>query len=249
MKKTITLTTIFLSVLLLLSSCCSSNHVYTQDPGPESGFTRSAISHLDGFGKERRQLLRQHGLKRSDFVRLSTDSAWHLSADDRQLLHAFRISIPKPDSTILLQKVISLEKLEHFRANDAKGIIEGFVAVAADVKKLKSLPDVYGGLRLDYEGTPYDPVNGAGYAVVRFYSRYADELRVPFCQEMGGPDEHAWPCGGGGFTTSWLGDGGFPEWFFDKVHEPKEGAEIYASDPKGNEHLVLVYRQGKWVEP
>ncbi len=242
-----------LPILLILTlvcttGCSTSSDVYLQPQGPEVGFTHKEIKQQDGFWQHRSNLLHKQGLTKADYVRLSTDSAWHLSAVDRERLHSLRMSIPKPDSTTLLQKVIGMDKLEHFKQNDAKGVLNGFVAVAADVKKLRTSSDIYYGLRLDYDGTKFTP-NDKEYAVARFYSNQTDHLRIPFCKEMGGPDEHAWPCSGGGFTTSSLGDGGFPEWFFDVNLTPKEGSEIYVVTDKGKETLVLVYRNGKWVEP
>lgn len=248
MKTSQTTSLLFLLCSMLwLVSCSTSGRVYTQPAGPESGFTHRAIRGQRGFGQHRRHLLREQGLSKADFVRLSTDSAWHLSAADRARLHQLRTSLPWPDGHTLLQKVISLEKMQRFANNDPTAFVNGFVAVAADVKKLDTYPEVYYGLRLDYEDTPYDPDRGEGYALVRFYSSYTDELIIPFCEELQGTYPHSWPCSGGGFTASSLGDGGYPEWFFPIDRQPNEGAEIYSVDRRGRETLVLIYRGGQWV--
>ena len=239
-------------VVLLLTLCvvgCSSlPAVYTQPKGPIAGFTHAMIRKQNGFKEFRKKLLQEHGMKKSDFMRMSTDSAWHLSCAERERLHKFRVSIPKPDSTTLFQKVIPMDRFEHFKANDEWARLGGFVAVAADVKMLQTSKEVYYGLRLDYEGTSFTPTDKE-YAVIRFYSNQTEHLRIPFCKEMGGTEDHSWPCSGGGFTTCSLGYGGLPEWVFDVTLTPKEGSEIYVINRKGKEKLALVYKNGRWVEP
>lgn len=86
----------------------------------------------------------------------------------------------------------------------------------------------------------------AGYAVIRFYSDAAPLMKIPYSPELGGTQEHAWPNGGGGFTTSKLGYGGYPEWVMNGYAAPKEGAELYEITPLGREILRSVFSEGKW---
>jgi len=246
--RVINIITIASVIATILLTSCKTSAPYTQPTGPATGFTKSTIKHQDGFFQHRRALLKQQGISRKDYIRLTTDSAWHLSPTDNQRLRTLRNSIPKPDSTTLFQKVFAIEKLPNFEQNNEKGVLSGFVAVAADVKKLRTSSDIFYGLRLDYEGTKFTP-QIPQYAVARFYSNQTDHLRIPYCKEMGGKDEHSWPCGGGGFTTSTLGNGGFPEWVFDVAINPLEGSEIYVVTRDGKETLVLIYKSGKWVKP
>lgn len=100
-------------------------------------------------------------------------------------------------------------------------------------------------MRLDYSGSEFKE-NGAGYAVIRFYSGHTDNLEIPYSPAMGGDITDPEPFGGGGFTTSTLGYGGFPEFKFDGYYPPKEGAELYVATPSGNMILRSVYTDGAW---
>lgn len=235
---------VLLALSIVVVSCKTTNDALAESQGH---FTRKTISRMDGFGESKKSLLKMNGMKKKEFVAFSTDSAWALSSDNQVRLRKFRECLNRPDSTILLQKVISLKDLPFYEDNVKGGVVGGFVAVAADVKTLKSLKDIYYGLRLDYDGTAFN-LDDEGYAVIRFYSSYTDNLYIPFGPELGGPQPHDWPNTGGGFTSSTLGKGGYPEWVFKNRNHPKEGAEIYVIDAKGHETLSSVFENGKWVK-
>lgn len=239
----------FVALSIIVVSCKTFNDSVAK-PGTqvsEQGkYTRKAISKMNGFANVKKELLKSNGMKKKEFIAFSTDSAWALSAGDRERLRKFREGLAWPDSTVLLQKVIPMKDLPDYENNVKGGVVGGFIAVAADVKSLKSLEDVYNGLRLDYSGTAFS-LEDEGYAVIRFYSSHTDSLYIPFGPELGGPQEHAWPNTGGGFTSSSLGKGGFPEWVFTTKYLPKEGAEIYWVDADGKkETLSSVFENGKW---
>lgn len=233
---------VLLALSIVVVSCKTTNDALAESQGH---FTRKTISRMDGFDEMKKSLLKANGMKKKEFVALSTDSAWALSSDNQARLRKFRECLSWPDSTVLLQKVIPLIDLPDYENNVKGGIVGGFVSKAADVKKLHSMKDVYYGLRLDYTDTKFRP-DGEGYAVIRFYSKRTDKLYIPFGPELGGPQEHAWPNTGGGFTSSTLGKGGFPEWVFSAKYTPMEGAEIYRVDAKGREVLSSVFENGRW---
>lgn len=207
--------------------------------------THPAIQSMKGFEEEKEILLAQENLTVQEFIKLSTDSAWALPADKQSQLKNIRNGVSKPDPQTLLQKVIPLEDLSTYMNNIYGGTIGGFVAEAADVKSVVTMPDVYWGLRLDYEGTKFRE-HGAGYAVIRFYSKATSSMTIPYSPELGGTQAHAWPNGGGGFTTSTLGQGGYPEWVMSGYSAPEEGAELYEITPLGREILRSVFKAGKW---
>ena len=99
-------------------------------------------------------------------------------------------------------------------------------------------------MRLDYSGSEFKE-NGAGYAVIRFYSGHTDNLEIPYSPAMGGDITNPEPFGGGGFTTSTLGYGGFPEFKFDGYYPPKEGAELYVATPAVRQYDITfgIYRR------
>lgn len=205
---------------------------------------KNAVRGIRGFVENRDAILQKIGVEIVDFVSLSTDSAWSLSATNQQTLKTVRLNIESPTASTMFQKVIPLEDVATYMNNTYGGTVGGFVTVAADSKNLTSMSEVYWGLRLDYEGTKFRE-NGAGYAVLRFYSEAVSKLTIPFCEEMGGVQVHAWPNTGGGFTSSSLGEGGIAEYTFVGYSAPKDGAELYEVTPSGREILRSTYVSGK----
>lgn len=234
-------------MLLFGSLVCLSGCEDDDDPTliVEGNHTRQAIQRMKGFGEEKQALLSECRMDEATFIALSTDSAWALPDDRRRHLKRVRDGVSRPDANTLLQKVIPLSDMTVYMENKYGGTVGGFVTEAADVKGLFTMQDIYYGLRLDYEGTQFRP-DGAGYAVIRFYSAATDKLSIPYAPELGGNQEHAWPNGGGGFTTSTLGEGGYPEWTFNGYYAPDEGAELYEVTPLGREMLCSVYKDGRW---
>lgn len=211
----------------------------------EGKYGRANIISLPGFEEEKDAILSDLDISEEEFISWSTDSAWSLMPAEQERLIAIRNNVSKPDTNTLLQKVIPLDEIAIYMNNVYGGTIGGFICEAADVKRLCTMKEVFCGLRLDYEGTKF-AVDGAGYAVIRFYSTAANGLIVPYSPELGGNQPHAWPNGGGGFTTSTLGDGGYPEWVMTGYTPPCEGAELYEVTPAGREILRSVYKGGKW---
>jgi len=202
------------------------------------------VTTLSDFSEEKATLLATNNVSEADFIRMSTDSAWSLSASEQQL-KAIRDGVSKPDAKTLLQKVIPLEDTSTYMNNVYGGTVGGFVCEAADVKNLSTMEEVYKGMRLDYSGTKFK-VDGAGYAVIRFYSSAAERMKIPYVEELCGTQAHSWSNCGGGFTISTLGYGGYPEWVCDGYNAPEEGAELYEVTPQGREILRSVYKDGKW---
>ncbi len=234
---------ILIAVLLIaFSSCNDDDNASFVLEGQWAYFN---IRTIPGFEEEKATLLQKYGATDADFVRVSTDSAWALSAEDQTLLRNIRDGVSRPDGNTLLQKIIPLEDIFVYMNNIYGGTVGGFVCEAADVKSLHTMAQVYHGLRLDYAGTKFK-ADGAGYAVIRFYSNATSHLSIPYVAELGGKQSHSWPNGGGGFTTSTLGEGGYPEWIFDGYNAPEEGAELYEVTPQGREILRSVFKNGKW---
>lgn len=231
-----------LTLSCLLTTACDNDD---QDFCLDGKYRREMVQKLEGFGEEKASLLNFCNMENSTFITLSTAAAWNLNSDQRQQLKQVRDGVSKPDSKTLLQKVISLEDIPTYMNNKYGGTIGGYVCEAADVKQLATMHDVYWGMRLDYEGSAFKE-DGAGYGVIRFCSEQVFFLNIPYVEEMGGTQPHAWPNGGGGFTTSTLGEGGYPEWRFEGYYAPVEGAELYEVTPQGRELLRSVYTGGKW---
>lgn len=230
---------------VLLTGCDGDDAPVVEEFVPEGNYRRESLLALEGFGEEKDALLKRCNVSNDRFVFLSTAKAWELDENGQTDLKQVRDGVSKPDAQTLLQKIIPIEDLSTYMNNKYGGTIGGFVSEAADVKELSTMHDVFWGMRLDYEST-YFKEDGAGYAVIRFYSRHVDRMAIPYVEELGGTQEHAWPNGGGGFTTSTLGNGGYPEWRFNGYFAPEEGAELYEVTPQGREMLRSVYKENRW---
>jgi len=213
---------------------------------PKGEFNYSEIQQLEGFREQRPALLTAANMSVGEFIEWSTEPAWDLTQPERVKLRIVRDGITTPSASTLLEKVITLQDVSVYMNNTYGGSVGGFISVAADIKSLSTMYDVYYGMRLDYPGTKFLP-DGAGYAVIRFTSSDVTHLEIPYCTEMGGTFAHAWPNTGGGFTSSTLGDGGFPEYRFDNYYAPNQGAELYVVTPLGNEILRATFEGTKWV--
>lgn len=236
---------ILLTIICFIGIVSCQNDDNTEYEIPVGNYNHTVVNLLKGFGEEKEALFAKLNVSEGTFIALSTAAAWTLQPAEQTTLKDIRNGVSKPDEKTLLQKVIPLEDMSIYMDNIYGGTIGGFVAEAADVKLLINMFDVYWGLRLDYEGTKFDE-DGSGYAVIRFYSNTASQLTIPFSPELGGTQAHAWPNGGGGFTTSTLGKGGYPEWVCSGYNVPEEGAELYEVSTQGQEHLRSIFKEGKW---
>lgn len=242
MRNTLYIT--LLAVFVLLGSCAKDNGTDYDPSIFEGKLSRRSTVGLVGFVENSDEILKAQNVAPRDFIAWSTDPAWELQPSAQTSLKNVRTAIEKPSNSTMLQKVISLEDMPVYMNNTYGGTLGGFVSVAADMKRVSTMFDTYWGLRLDYEGTKFKP-DGAGYAIIRFYSPAASMLTIPFCPEMGGTQPHAWPNTGGGFTASKLSNGGYPEYTFPGYSAPQNGAELYEVTPEGRETLRSVYRENE----
>lgn len=213
---------------------------------PKGKFNHEEIQRLEGFREQRPALLQAASMSDDEFIDWSTTAAWDLTEAERAKLRNVRDRITAPTASVLLEKVITLQDVPVYMNNTYGGAVGGFVSAAADIKSLSTMYEIYWGMRLDYPGTKF-LADGAGYAVIRFTSSSPEHLEIPYCVEMGGTFDHAWPNTGGGFTSSTLGDGGFPEYRFDNYYAPDQGAELYEVTPLGNEILRATFEGTKWT--
>lgn len=233
-------------IVIAFTLFCSCDNEDDYIKWPAGVYTKSQINKLNGFSEHRNSLLLNSGLSFSEFVSLSTDSAWSLNDIEKNKLLELRNAVMVPDKNTIIEKVIPLQDVATYMNNVYGGTIGGFVSSAADIKDLSTMEDIFWGLRLDYKGSKF-LADGAGYSVIRFTSSFTDHLYIPFCNELGGTYPHSWPNTGGGFTSSTLGDGGYPEYCFDNYYIPDQGSEIYEVTPMGNEILRARFEGNKWI--
>lgn len=238
------ITSLSLLALAFLAGCSSDSNSYLIFNGQ---LNKEYISRMDGFMEQKAGLLAKFAVSEQEFIALSTAPAADLSEAKQAKLRAMRTDLSMPNTQTLLQQVIPLSQIPIYMENIYDGKIGGFISVAADMKGVHSLKDIYWGLRLDYPGSEFRE-NGAGYGVIRFYTHYIDSIAIPFSPAMGGEHLDPWPFTGGGFTASTLGKGGYPEYLLKGgYYAPAEGAELYECTPNGNEILRSLFRGGRWT--
>jgi hypothetical protein len=165
-------------------------------------------------------------------------------------MQAFMSSKPTPDT--LLEKVIPQADIPKYLDGNYT-TIQGFVNRAQDVKGVKNPFDTYQSLRLDYEGTTFNPYKDQGIGVIRFKTAEVERAVIPFSDAMGGKSVVAYPNTGNGFTAAENGRV-IPEFVFPKTNSskgisPRQGAELYEVTRTGAERLRAVYdsRQKRFV--
>lgn len=89
------------------------------------------------------KLLDKFSITESEYISITTTTVSDLSEADRSILKQLRESLPKPSSSILLQKVISLDDITTYVDNKYGGTIGGFVSIAGDVKSLRNMYQIY----------------------------------------------------------------------------------------------------------
>lgn len=236
---------ISLLTIAILGSCSSYDDDY--EPRYNGRYSKLLVYQLQGFEESKDEILKKHDVSMRDFQIWSTSDVNDFNRDDQNKIKNIRDEVKLPTEATLLQKIIPLADVAIYMENLYEGAIGGFVVSAADVKYLSTMRQVYNGLRLDYEDSKFSE-NGAGYAVIRYYSNSTDKLSIPYAKALGGNPNSSWewPWGGAGFTTSTLGDGGYPEYFTQGYSVPNHGAELYEVTPEGREMLRSVFTDGQW---
>ncbi|TRW22704.1 hypothetical protein FL857_11020 [Criibacterium bergeronii] len=127
---------------------------------------------------------------------------------------------------------------------------------AQDTKGLSTLQEVYDGLALEYENTPFNVVVDKDYGIIRFKTNAVDKIYVPYGPTMegvgakppiGGFDNSPDPFTGHGFTKDMNGNI-IPEFTMQRL-QPNDGAELYrVNSETGVEELVAKYVNGRFVK-
>ena len=141
---------------------------------------------------------------------------------------------------MLMQKVITTYDMNKYLTGEYK-TPKGFISICADVKQYKNMQDDYYGLRLDYEGTYFKPVEKS-YAVIRFQAANIGKAIIPKAEVNGGTYQDPYPFGGVGFTTGTNGRWGSPEWVMPEFTVLDDGAQLFEIFQDGTEVLKAVYR-------
>ncbi|TRW88846.1 hypothetical protein FK535_00745 [Mycolicibacterium sp. 018/SC-01/001] len=207
------------------------------------------------------EALAAHGVSKSDLVDLINTPTDALTADQRHLLTAVRDALPAPTVDTVMQKVIPPGFFNgdgdfvRGRADDYimggnfdVDQIKGSVTVADDTAHLSDPSRIHDGLRLDYDGSHFDPTD-AGTHIIRFQAdpESLGNYEVPRNSTMGGDASYdGWsdPFTGNGFTKS--ADDVIPEYVANDI-TMRDGAEMWEVLDNGNQRLVAVLRGKEWI--
>jgi len=208
-------------------------------------------------------LLSGSGLSRDEFTDLVNKPQADLTPGERSALESVRDSLPDPDASTVMQKVIppsvydDAGNLVRSGADDYLmggnpdfdvTSIRGAVTTADDVSHLGTPAQIHDGLRLDYGGTRFAP-DDAGTHVIRFQTD-TPSFEVPRHSDLGGSgrfDDWGDPFTGNGFTKS--GDDIIPEYAVSDRDGVRmsDGAEMWEVTDTGTQRLVGVLRDGEWI--
>ena len=145
----------------------------------------------------------------------------------------------------------------YFRPNETFG----FTSRYEDVAHLRTPQDMFDGLGLDYEKTPYRAEgdllgpNQGGTAVndmhvLRYEAQSGDDVIVPRHSDLGGSGDFDAQAAdpGNPFTGNGYTSGGVPEFRTERAAQLPPGSEIWRVDASGERHLVATYTpDGTWL--
>ena len=227
-------------------------------------FTVKKISATPSFTDSCESIIKNNGLSIPEFK-----SASMLSYDELEKLgkldavKAVRNAIPDPASDTVMQKIINPEYVEsYFKQGQYSASVSGSVAKLSDTQHLKTYKELYNGLRLDYQGTPFvNPYSGGEKTMyaIRFTTNDASENIVKSVRSVD-LDNAGWasPYTGTGFISSAdelkLTQGIYPGTvtaegtqiipeYFAKSAEFADGAEMYIITESGEEILYAVFNE------
>ena len=202
--------------------------------GAGSLFGKNAISGINGFSDNVASILSQQGLSLDDFKVLQQKryDPLIMSLDEIAHIDAIRNSIPMPNGTTVLQKVIPKNDIVKYTSGQYTQI-GGFVSTAKDAKHLNTFDDIYYGMRLDYTSNGIQPfsLSDGSCGVIR-YKTSNPNLTVPKPPTETG----VLPYTGNGFTGGNNGRLCVPEWK-SPYNTPQDGAELWEVFSDGSEIL------------
>lgn len=232
-----------------------------------------AASRLDHGGNpvSSREVIIQHansrGISARDLEEMIHTPVEQLTVDEIQTLVEIRHSIElSGGEDTMFQKAIISNRVDGMLDNTApkpeyRTHVGGFVSDGADSAHLRTPGAIIDGLRLDYDGSPYDRDS---MHVVRFQTPETEGIGIPDERARASlPDGHPYkdlpdlfqnilpdPHSSNGFTTSEVrGDWIIPEYStVEGGNVPmREGAEMWRMSRAGDEVLVGIFDGRKWV--
>ena len=194
---------------------------------------------------------------------MASGSADSLTPEQARIVHDVRHAVTlEPDTVVskVLPENVARQYLDNLTTTpDGRPFdpnnVGGFVARQSDVAGMNSPAELYDGLALGYDNTPFTPSDQRIYSM-RFDAGNTGDYSIPFggnnpgsspINDFGGgssginerPTHSAPPFTGTGFTGS--NEHVVPEFTRNPRAQIPEGAAIYEIDASGNERVVGIY--------
>ena len=195
------------------------------------------------FAQDIDQVLAKQGITIDEFNSLRLQDISTLTAEEKTTLKAIRESVPTPDTTTLMQKVIPASDIGKY-IDGSYTQVGGYVTRAEDVVQLNTYDDLYNSLRLDYPNSAYKPMADDSIGVIRYTTDDVSNISVPYGTEMGGTVTEGPPFTGNGFTKATNGEI-IPEFKCKGYLEVSDGAELLEISKDGTETLRAIYSEVK----
>ncbi len=194
-----------------------------------------------GFPYTIEQYAKEQGMTFEHFLYLENHSSYSILEKDLKKIYEIRLKQIKPDSNTLMQKLVTVEKMEQYLNGDIKAP-QGFISVCADLVHCRTIADFYYTLRMDYPHTQYSPDDEA-IGIIRFKASNLDKCFIPFNKNLGGTYEspYPFPFTGHGFTAGGNGRWGSPEWVILEPVKLLKGSAIFELRKDGTEILRGIY--------
>ena len=170
-----------------------------------------------------------------------------LTLDEIHTMKIIRESIPKIDNKTIIQKTIPAGDIDAY-LNNGWNTVRGYVARYDDVSKINEYLDVLESSRLDYcldDGTRPFPDDGNTYGYIKFKTKDADKISIPYGYEFGGTNIDGAPCMRNGFTGSRNGNI-VPEWIVNGELVPNYEAELHKFE-NGIDKIVGIYDGNNFI--
>ena len=199
------------------------------------------------FGENINNILSKYNISIDEFNDLRLKNVANLTDSEKAMMKSIRESIPMPDSTTEMQKVIPQSDMEKY-LDGSYNQVGGYVTRATDVTQLTKYKDLYGSFRLGYPENKYHPVKDDTLGVIVFKTPEAKNFKIPYSKEMGGTTFEKQPLMGNGFTKAKNGQI-IPEYKSDEFLKITNGSELYEVSQNGTKKLRAVYNEnyGKFI--
>ena len=234
---------------LNLYAYCANNPVfYTDISGTDKNsqwgsFNRPVTDTLKVVEETAKSL----GVDENYFLEMMQKTADQLTPAERVVIENIRNSIPLPTSQTMLQKVLNPNYVQGYYTGAYLGVndgrISGCITTVEDASAMKTPQAIFNGLRLDYDGSPFSPMDEVVTAI-RFTPDDPSKIIVPYADSMPHPSggyvsNMTAPFTGHGFTSAQ--DGQIIPEFYTSGLSLTKGAVMVEIRKSGGVSVIAVY--------